>query len=166
VPTYPLAQLLQLRQSNVRQLERKLANDLAAVNDAEIRVADLETRRETLQSSVAAEQQRQLARGLQGAALVQDFVQGAAYQTQQQCEHVRLKSLHATAVTELEGFRAVTRGTEQLLAQARRQLAAVERHQQRFLKRCRQLQAAQGEEDAAEAWQAANVAHRSEGGKG
>jgi hypothetical protein len=136
------------------------------VNDAKIRVADLETRRETLLSSVAAEQQRQLARGLQGAALVQDFVQSAAYQTQQQCEQVRLKSLHATAVTELDAYRAVTRGTEQLLARARRQLAAVERHQQRFLKRCRQLQAAQGEEDAAEVWQAAKIVRRSEGDKG
>ncbi len=163
--TYPLAQLLQLRQSNVRQLERKLVSDLAAVNDAETRIADLEKRREELLSSVVDEQQRQLACALQGSALAQDFVQGAAHRAQQQREQERLQQLKAAAVTELEGCLVVTRNTEQLLAKARRQLAAVERHQQRFLKRRSQLQAAQGEEDAAEVWQAVRIAHRSEGGK-
>jgi len=165
VTTYPLTKLLQLRQSNVRQLEQKLVRDLAAVNDTQTQVAELETRREALRSSVAVEQQRQLARALQGSVLVQDFVQGAAHQTQQLREQERLQQLKATAVSELEGCLAITRNTEQLLAKARRQLAAVERHQQRFLKRTRQLQAAQREEDAAEVWQAVRAAHRSEGGK-
>lgn len=166
VTTYPLAQLLQLRQSNVRQLEQKLACDRAAVKDAATRVADLEARQKSLRSSVTSEQQRQIARGLQGSVLVHDFVQVAAYQTQQQHEQEGLELLKATVATELEGYRAVTHGTELLLAKARRQLAAVERHQRRFLKRCRQLQATQGEEDAAEVWQAVRAAHRSEGGKG
>jgi len=165
VTTYPLAQLLQLWQSNVRQLEQKLVSDLVAVNDAEARVANLETRREALQSSLAAEQQRQVARALQGAALVQDFVQGAAHQTQQLREKERLQQLKAAAANELEGCLAVTRNTEQQLAKARRQLAAVERHQQRFLKRRSQLQAAQAEEDAAEEWQAVRTAPRPKGGK-
>lgn len=163
--TYPLTQLLQLRQSTVRQLEQKLVCDLVAVRDAEARVADLETRLAALQSSVAAEQQRQLARAQKGAAVVQDFVQVAAHQTQQQREQGRLLPLKAAAVTELEGCLAVARNSEQLLAKARRQLAAVERHQQRFLKRRSQLQAAQREEDATEVWQAVRTAHRSEGGK-
>ena len=162
--TYPLAQLLQLWQSNVRQLEQQLVCDLTSVNDAESRVAALEIQRESLLSSLAAEQRRQFARALQGATLVQDFVQGAAHMTQQQREQERLQLLKAAAVTELDGCIAIACNTEQLLAKARRQLAAIERHHQRFLKRQSQLHEARVEEDAAEVWQAAITARRSDGG--
>jgi hypothetical protein len=163
VTSYPLSQLLELRQSNVQQIEQQLAVELAAVRAAQQGVALHRARQVACEGTIAAEQRKQHERAVHGEVLAHEFVQAGEHLLHQRSELEHLSRATSRALEELDRCVAASQITEGRLARSRRQLAAVERHQQRFLKRMQKQQETRMEEDAAEAWQASRSAHKSRG---
>ena len=159
---YPLNRLLELRQANVRQLEVQLANDLHGVNAAAERVLACEQRRASAERALAAEEMQRVTRALQGAMLADDFAQGAAHAAGLRAELERTQRAESAAGAELEALRARMRETGRQLESARRKLANVERHQQKYADRIVKKQEMRTEEDAAEVWQAQKIARKPE----
>lgn len=161
--SYPLMELLQLRQASVRRLEQQLAIELAAVRVAQDRVAEHRARQLALETSIATEQRRQHESAVRGQVLAHELVQGTSHLARQRSDLERLSAATTRALADLESCSAASRATQSSLARSRRQLAAVQRHHLRYVKSVQKRQEARMEEDTAEAWQALRTKQKPEG---
>jgi len=157
VNPYPLTELLELRRANVRQLELRLAADVAAAAAAERHVAALHARCEALRASIRSEQASQFDRARASTATAHELVQAAAHLARQQSDLAQLQRSMVDARVELERCLGASRSTQCSLNKSRRQLAAVQRHRARHLKRVQALHENRIEEESAEVWQAMRV---------
>jgi hypothetical protein len=154
VPPYPLAQLLELREARVHELEGQSAAQSAMLARAESEVERIDLQLQAIRARLDSQQRQQLDRAAQGRAVAGDLLQAAAHQTGQRLVVERLTADKAAATLSVERCRQAANQAARALMKARREWTVVQRHQQIFLKRAKRLEENRTEEDAAEAWQA------------